>query len=485
MRFLKIVSLFLCALMIFSLASCVVTPSVDENKVKEDKKPETETIEDSDMIDTDSSASDTEEPAGDEEDSAEDIDSSTDTEPENESETEKDTETEEIKPVIKEYPLIKNKEAQAKIVMGDDASRFTLYARDRLQLSIEDLVDSSLAEEGEYSFEILIGDTGREESTSLMQTLAEDEYAIKLFEDKIVIVASNEAFLYEAAKYFADTYLKDPYARVTGTDIVLAVENIDVKRAGDKSSIHYQLSKSTKPVASATAVCTLDNQKYGVTDADPRIYRRQGGCFNGEHYYQVFISKNEEIAVLAKKNVSTGELIYAEPRVMDHANDATYDPYNNRVIVGSGKTVWIYDADTLEYLGTQTFTHTTSKFSYCAEKHLYVLGSYYFYDDSLTYTGEYFKGSLSSLIGENNLSAQGSTCDDTFIYSLVFEKLSDGVYGCYFSVYDWYGNIIAFVTVSIPGDFEPENISMVDGTLYIAACSTQPVATLYKVVFDS
>ena len=167
---------------------------------------------------------------------------------------------------------------------------------------------------------------------------------------------------------------------------------------------------------------------------------------------------------------------------MEHANDATYDPYNNRLIVGSGKTVWIYNADTLEFIESMTFTHTTSKFSYSPERHTYVLGSYYFYDDSLTYTKQYFKGALSSLgVDSSGMSAQGSCCDDTFIYSLVIDSI-DGVYNAYISVYDWYGNIIAFATIEIPGDFEAENISIVDGKLYIAACSTQPVATLYEVV---
>ena len=384
---------------------------------------------------------------------------------------------------VYENALITDGEVSAKIVLPEGESRYDLYARDKIQLGVESLVGVKFAEEGDAPFEILIGDTGREESIALKSTLGADEYAIKLIGNKLVIVASNDAFLYEAAKFFVDEYLKSPYCRIEGGELVLLTDYIDVKRAGDKTSIHYNLSLSTKPSASAVAMYTIDNQQYGVTDADPRIYRRQGGCFTGEYYYQVYITKNEELAVIAKKNVKTGELTYSEPRLMDHANDATYDPYTNRLFVGSGKTVWIYDADTLEFIESKTFSHTTSKFSYSPERHLYVLGSYYFYDDDLTYTKQYFKGSLSSLIGENNLSAQGSTCDDTFIYSLVFEKLSTGVYGCYFSVYDWYGNIVAFVTVSIPGDFEPENISVVDGTLYIAACSTQPVATLYRVDF--
>lgn len=386
-------------------------------------------------------------------------------------------------PAVENF-LVKNGCAEAKIVMPAEPTRHVLYARDRLQLSIKGLSGIELLEDGEAAFEILIGDTGREESIALRSTLGDDEYAVKAEKGKIIIVASNEAFLYEATKYFIDNYLKEPFARIYENELTLLTNDISVKRTGDKSSIHYNLSMGTKPSAEAVAYATLDNSKYGASDADPRIYRRQGGCFNGENYYQVFISKNEEIAVIAKKNLKTGEIVYSEPRVMEHANDATYDPYNNRIFVGSGKTVWIYDADTLEYIEEKTFTHTTSKFSYSPERHLYVLGSYYFYDDSLTYTKNYFKGALSSIgVDSSKLSAQGSCCDDTFIYSLVIESLGNSKYNAYFSVYDWYGNIVAFVSVEIPNKFEPENISIVDGTLYIAACSTQPVATLYEVRF--
>ena len=388
-----------------------------------------------------------------------------------------------IVPKKVENPLVKDGNALARIVLPNEANRYVLYALDRIQLSVNDIVGVSLPDEGDFDFEILIGDTEREESIALKSSLSADEYAIKIDGKKIIIVASNEAFLYEAAKYFVDNCLQSPYARVSDSEIILLTDNLEIKRAGDKSSIHYKLSLSTLPTAVAVAEYTLDNQKYGAVDADPRIYRRQGGCFNGENYYQVFITKKEELAVIAKKNITTGEIIYSEPRLMDHANDATYDPYNNRLFVGSGKTVWVYDADTLEFIETMTFLHTTSKFSYSAERHTYILGSYYFYDDSLTYTKQYFKGSLSTLIDSSGMSAQGSACDDTFIYSLIFNSV-DGVYNCYFSVYDWYGNIIAVVTVDIPGDFEPENISVVDGTIYIAACSTQPIATLYRVDFN-
>ena len=383
-----------------------------------------------------------------------------------------------------EISLIFDGKANAEIVLPTSANRYTLYARDRLQLSAQNMTGAALLEESEAAFEILIGDTDRAESAELKATLAENEYAIKLYSDKLVIVAKNDVFLYEATRYFIDNYLKEPYARVDAEakEITLLTDSIEIKRSGDKDSLYYKLSLTTKPTGVGVAVHTLDNQKYGVTNAEPRIYRRQGGCYTGDYYFQVFITKKEELAVIGKKNIKTGEITYSEPRNMEHANDATYDPYNNRLIVGSGKTVWIYNADTLEFIESMTFTHTTSKFSYSPERHTYVLGSYYFYDDSLTYTKQYFKGALSSLgVDSSGMSAQGSCCDDTFIYSLVIDSI-DGVYNAYISVYDWYGNIIAFATIEIPGDFEAENISIVDGKLYIAACSTQPVATLYEVV---
>ena len=381
-------------------------------------------------------------------------------------------------------PLVVNDVAKAKIVMAADADRYVWYARDRIQLSVSGITGVSLLESGNADIEIHIGDTGSAESVALKATLGTDEYAVKLIDKKIIIVASNPAFLYEAAKYFVDNYLTSPNARVGEKEITLLTDDINVKRAGNKASMNYLLTTGNKFTLDTAAKYTLDNQKYGATDADPRIYRRQGGCFTGEVYYQVLITRNEELAVVARKNVKTGDLIYSEPRLMDHANDATYDPYNNRLIVGNTKTVWIYDGDTLEFIESKTLSHTTSRVSYSAERHTYIMGSYYFYDDSFTYTNKYVKSTLKTIYGDLTLSSQGTACDDVFIYSLLIEATGvSGKYNAYLGVLDWYGNTLAFITINIEQSFEPENVSVIDGKLYIAACSTQPVATLYEVKF--
>ena len=380
-------------------------------------------------------------------------------------------------------PLFSANESTS-VIIPSEASRLVLYARDKIQLGVEALTQKTLPEGESSPFEILIGDTGRAESIALKATLSADEYAIKTVGKKIVIVASSDAFLYEAAKYFCDNYLKAPYLSIDGDEVILFAKDIDVRRVGDKTSIHYNVSLGTHLNASGAATYTLNNQKYGATDADPRIYRRQGGCFNGEIYYQALISKNEEIAVVARQNVITGELIYSEPRVMEHANDATYNPYNDRLYVGNGKTVWVYNGTTMEFIESFTLAYSTARFSYSPERHKYVVASYRIYDESFNYTGTYIKSQLSTLYGDLTLSSQGTACDDTFIYSLLIEGVGSSKYNAYIGVLDWYGNTLAFVNVELPDKIEPENISIVDGKIYIAACSTQPVATLYEISFD-
>ena len=380
-------------------------------------------------------------------------------------------------------PLFSANESTS-VIIPSEASRLVLYARDKIQLGVEALTQKTLPEGESSPFEILIGDTGRAESIALKATLSNDEYAIKTVGKKIVIVASSDAFLYEAAKYFCDNYLKAPYLSIDGDEVILFAKDIDVRSVGDKTSIHYNVSLGTHLNASGAATYTLNNQKYGATDADPRIYRRQGGCFNGEIYYQALISKNEEIAVVARQNVITGELIYSEPRVMEHANDATYNPYNDRLYVGNGKTVWVYNGTTMEFIESFTLAYSTARFSYSPERHKYVVASYRIYDESFNYTGTYIKSQLSTLYGDLTLSSQGTACDDTFIYSLLIEGVGSSKYNAYIGVLDWYGNTLAFVNVELPDKIEPENISIVDGKIYIAACSTQPVATLYEISFD-
>ena len=65
---------------------------------------------------------------------------------------------------------------------------------------------------------------------------------------------------------------------------------------------------------------------------------------------------------------------------------------------------------------------------------------------------------------------QGICCDDEYIYFLYY-KLNA------VAIYDWDGNFVTLIYFDVLG--EPENISVVNGTIYVA-CGESGIATLYK-----
>ncbi len=227
------------------------------------------------------------------------------------------------------------------------------------------------------------------------------------------------------------------------------------------------------------AVIKANNDKYDK--ATIPIYRTQGGCYNGKDYYQAMISEKEELAVIMKKNIETGEIIYSEPRYMVHANDVTYNPKTNQIVVvgsGSGSMVYIYDATTLEFIKSFDIGYIISAISYNEHDDTYVTlsweNNYYFDAD--------FKYIKTNKMKKREKTSQGMCSDDKYIYNLYCEGLGNGRYKTFVIIHDHKGNFINEITVSITNNWEPENISIIDGELYIMACTPRPTSTLFKVI---
>ncbi len=68
---------------------------------------------------------------------------------------------------------------------------------------------------------------------------------------------------------------------------------------------------------------------------------------------------------------------------------------------------------------------------------------------------------------------QGVTCDDNFIYFVLYQKNV-------ITVYDWEGRFVTLVSLSSIQD-EPENISVVDGQIYIGV-GTGTGTALYQIL---
>ena len=363
-----------------------------------------------------------------------------------------------------------------------------LYAKDKLVLGIQVLTGLSLPSGTDTGneYEILLGNTGRPESEALAAELADGEFAIRAIDNKLVIVAKNDIFLFEAVEYLLDTYI-EPLAAADGTEDILLPLSINVTKEGNVNSLYYILMNGEGDlIFNSIPSHSISNDKYynDGQSYETHIYRRQGGCFNGKSMYQAFLSKNQELAVIAKKDIATGELIYSDPRPMGHANDIAYNPFTDCIYVCNGSTVYVYDANTLEYVETISSAASGTGIEYSPERNVFVFRSGTTFTkasgDLQTNEGLVFASEFTGY------TTQGIGSDDTFIYFLICKSLGYNYkYLTYIAVYDWYGNFVRFMTVKIPENFEPENISAVDGQIYIGATSTQPVFTLYQVYLGS
>ena len=231
--------------------------------------------------------------------------------------------------------------------------------------------------------------------------------------------------------------------------------------------------------ATVEAAVEIVNSPYEAGSA-AHPYRRQGGCFNGFNAYQALITKNDEIGKIMKKNVITGETTFSEYVPLGHADDVFYLPTTNCIYVGSGSTHYVFDADTLEYKGVQRLGESSGCLYYLPSSNTYVNSS------GTTYDANFKRiGSISKQTGETiGQTVQGHCADENYIYELRCQGIGSSKYLTYIRIHTIDGRYVGTVTVKIPENFEPENISVVNGELYIGTCTNQPVATFYKVVFD-
>ena len=208
---------------------------------------------------------------------------------------------------------------------------------------------------------------------------------------------------------------------------------------------------------------------------------RQGGCYNGSNYYQAFIAEDESSSFIAKNNIKTGEVIFSEPRAMGHANDMTYIPELNQVLVCDSETkVFFYDADTLEFIKECELSKNIGAISYNAHNDTYTgYGNskdktIYILDENFNFIGQF-------PMKETMKTAQGICSDDTYVYSL-YTPFVDGRHECHIIIHDYNGNYIATLNLSLSNGYEAENLSIIDGQFYIAVCTPNPFVTLNSVV---
>ena len=389
------------------------------------------------------------------------------------------------------YPALKNDPSafpieSAYIVIPQKSNKAITHSAEKLILGVKTITGTTLemGTDSKYQYEILLGDTGRPESDALIATLGDGELAIKVDGKKLIIAARDELFLYEAVELLLESII-EPQKNDSGNPILIA-SSTDIAVNGNENSLYYTMMKGSGDLLFASSgAYTLTNSKYyhPGESYETHIYRRQGGTFNGKTVYQAHISANEELCVIVGKNIETGKTVYSQPMYMGHANDVTYNEITNRIYVPNGASIYVFDADTLEYIETVQSAVSGSGIHFSPERNVFLFKGGQGFSTASADLSTYIESVFSSKI--TGYTSQGIYADDTFIYFLLCDGIGGSKYTTHIAIYDWHGSFIRFMTVEIEGNHEPENISVIDGQIYIGACTPVPTFTQFKVELGS
>lgn len=352
--------------------------------------------------------------------------------------------------------VTKNGEAKLYIVIPESADRNVLYAKDKFSLFIKGKTGLVLpyGTQTGNAYELLIGDTGREESIALKKTLSGNQFAIKRDGNKIIVVATNDVFLYDAIVYFIENYLKNGADCIANSSKIVITGDINCKMSGDTTSLRYLFSKTDKLSSTSTAVATMPLP-------ETNYITNQGGCSDGKYYYQSFLlvnsadeSKNSTIIV--KYDLSTGKEVRRSGKInTGHTNDLAYNSRTNQLIIANNKPdyniVTVMDASTFRILKTVKLPCPIYGITYDAERDIYFIGcsnsknlraldsNFEIIDQNVYVTDQNTSGFMTQGIGS----------DDVFICGTYYTKPGNAI-----EVFDWYGNYIGTITTDISGTLD-------------------------------
>lgn len=203
----------------------------------------------------------------------------------------------------------------------------------------------------------------------------------------------------------------------------------------------------------------------------------QGGGTDGKYIY-IAMADNVSKAIIYKYDMETWECVASsEPLKLGHANDITYDPDENLLIIphtSNGKLHQV-DPETLTIVGSETLPVNISRLQYIPEMNQMLVGSSYmliFYEK-----GNYDKPVSNFMCQGDRLTTQGLTCDGSYVYDVRWDReqykasLNDDSILC-----NWI--VVHSVTGEFIGEFpvydlegEPENISWLGGNRFAIGCN--------------
>lgn len=221
----------------------------------------------------------------------------------------------------------------------------------------------------------------------------------------------------------------------------------------------------------------VPNSHEKLWSIDPPVFLNvaQGGCIVDGYLYQAFIEMNDETdeltnkCIIQKIDIQTGNIDKESKELqLCHANDITYNSTLGCLVLIQNQpvanSITLIDMETLEVKEQFAIDHFMFAISYHAGTEQYVIGQTQ--GKTFRILDSDFKA-ISNVFSPNSVTnsstTQGMTSDDAYIYFALYGPNK-------VAVYDWDGNFVTAIELNelYPSErFEPENISVIDGELYV------------------
>jgi hypothetical protein len=321
-------------------------------------------------------------------------------------------------PKAEKLILVQDKKTDFRVIRSEEASGYALdtativYRKLSGELSPDFRFASDfrspLEPDPTTAHEILLFSTERAESVAAMADLTFEGYIIRVTEHKVVIVGSSPASCNEALYCFFDQIIPEH----TENGVIALPVGLEVKTECESKPLDIRAAIAEgKTIGADFELLFAYKGSGGFSTA-------QGVATDGTHAYVVMKKANgkNETDRIVKINMATWEIVKeSEELPLDHGNDMTYDPINNRLVVVNmlNGILTIVDPEALTIVEQATLTFGTWGAGYIdgTEQYVFLAGL------GLTVTDTDFNVIRSSpLKGAEGYTGQGMDADAQFAY---------------------------------------------------------------------
>lgn len=398
-------------------------------------------------------------------------------------------------PVSVDIALVENGEAKLYIQLPQDTPAQILYARDRLVFYVGEKTGVTLESGTEQKSGVptlTLGNNIDEFSTKRCEKLEGDVFRIHAAEQRITLVATNEAFLYDAIDHLIEKMNCDEATNSLSLSGIL-----DTTAAGDTTSLRYMFTQSGTVASEESTQCTVPflPGADGVLGTSDDVKGTQGGCRVGNYHYQAIIKTDSEsnqmnnITYVVKYDLTTKQTVMCSELLdLNHANDITYNSKTGELVIvhnsPRAKMLTFMDPDTLAITRREELPASVYAITYSAARDIYMVGVSGGQNirpvsaDLQHLTKNAYKSTPTS----ERCTTQGIGSDETFIYCALYDSkywVSPNMQNR-ITVYDWYGNYVGTINISVD-KHEPENISIVDGKIFVLAYVSGKGGVIYQI----